>query len=46
VRGKTGIDGNIPALRTASARPVTVCTDFAGRKGRTRFEDFLKEWTW
>ena len=46
VRGKTGIDGNIPPLSKVSARPVTVCTDFAGKRGREGFEDFLKRWTW
>lgn len=46
VRGRTGIDGNIPGFRNRPARPVTVCTDFANDRARTRFEDFLKEWTW
>lgn len=45
VRGTTGIDGNIPAL-DRPARPVTVCTDFAGDFDRQQFEDLLKEWTW
>jgi hypothetical protein len=46
VRGRTGIDGNIPALKNVRVRPVTVCTDFASRNARTQFENFLKRWTW
>lgn len=46
VRGKTGIDGNIPTFKNARARSVKVCTDFTGKKGRVGFERFLKAWTW
>jgi|GEM_PF-876678 len=46
VRGTTGVDGNIPKFKGTAAQPVTVCTGFAGSKGRSGFESFLKTWTW
>ena len=45
VRGTTGIDGNIPAL-DRPARPVTVCSDFAGDRGFEAFKELLLDVTW
>lgn len=46
VRGKTGVDGNLPSFGDMPARQVHVCTDFAGDEARTAFRDQLKQWTW
>ena len=45
VRGKTGVDGNIPSLNQP-ALPVTVCTDFATPTSRQLFQELLFKYTW
>lgn len=45
IRGKTGIDGNIPALNQP-ALPVTVCTDFASPAARQEFQELLYKYIW
>lgn len=46
IRGRTGIDGNIPKFGRKAARKVLVCKDFASKAARARFENLLKTWTW
>ena len=45
IRGTTGIDGNIPQLN-ASARKVTVCTNFLNDEAFETFKQFIYEHTW
>lgn len=45
VRGTTGIDGNIPQLN-ASARQVTVCTNFVDDGAFETFKEFIYANTW
>ena len=45
IRGTTGIDGNIPQLN-ATARKVTVCTDFASDEAFEEFKKLIYENTW
>jgi len=46
IRGKSGIDGNLPQFSDRKGRKVTVCLDFAQKDSRTAFEDLLKRWVW
>lgn len=46
IRGKSGIDGNLPQFSDRKGRRVTVCLDFAHKDSRTAFEDLLKRWVW
>lgn len=45
IRGNTGVDGNLPQLN-ASARKVTVCTDFADDAAFEAFKRLIYENTW
>ena len=46
VKGKDGIDGNLPTFGGKPARKALVCTGFVSEAAKQMFKDLLTTWTW